>query len=232
MWWTFITKLRHIFGFLFWLDHVLHELPTEPRIGIIIYGAFVDETIPTEHFVRMQVQLHNIQDGNNSSIYTENDADILKLPIVANVNDIDRTKQVRRTHTFYLSPSFFEQIGQNDSILQLRIDSNLEIGFPMNLAYDPTPIDKVIGVIYAAAILFGLYIMIIWEIVDRIFAGIVASTISIAVLAFVDERPTMPEILSWIDVETLLLLFGMMTLVAILSETGLFDFLAVFAFKV
>lgn len=42
----------------------------------------------------------------------------------------------------------------------------------------------------------------------------------------------MALIISWIDVETLLLLFGMMILVAILSETGVFDYLAVYAFKV
>jgi P protein len=46
------------------------------------------------------------------------------------------------------------------------------------------------------------------------------------------ERPTMAVVISWIDVETLLLLFGMMILVAVLSETGAFDYLAVFAFKV
>lgn len=47
-----------------------------------------------------------------------------------------------------------------------------------------------------------------------------------------NERPPMALIISWIDVETLLLLFGMMILVAILSETGVFDYLAVYAFKV
>jgi P protein len=47
-----------------------------------------------------------------------------------------------------------------------------------------------------------------------------------------NERPTMALIISWIDVETLLLLFGMMILVAVLSETGVFDYLAVYAFKV
>lgn len=47
-----------------------------------------------------------------------------------------------------------------------------------------------------------------------------------------NERPTMAVIVSWIDVETLLLLFGMMILVAVLSETGVFDFFAVYAFKV
>lgn len=210
-------------------------MPIEPRIGVIVYGAFADETSITKHFLRMQVQLLHTEDGNDinkSSILTGTVADIFKLPIVAKVNDIDSTKQAERSHTFYLSSSFFEQIGQNDTILQLLIDTNIEIEFPMIMAYDSSPIDKAIGVIYAAIILLGLYVMIIWEIVDRIFAAIVASTLSIAVLAFMNERPTMPQILSWIDIETLLLLFGMMTLVAILSETGLFDFLAVFAFKV
>jgi P protein len=47
-----------------------------------------------------------------------------------------------------------------------------------------------------------------------------------------NERPPMTLIMSWIDIETLLLLFGMMILVAILSETGIFDYLAVYAYKV
>ncbi|KAK8769738.1 hypothetical protein V5799_013798 [Amblyomma americanum] len=38
--------------------------------------------------------------------------------------------------------------------------------------------------------------------------------------------------MSWLDVETLSLLFGMMVLVAILCETGFFDYAAVVAFRV
>lgn len=59
-----------------------------------------------------------------------------------------------------------------------------------------------------------------------------ASTMSVAILAALNARPTMGEIMSWIDVETLLLLFSMMTLVAIIGETGVFDYLAVMAYKV
>lgn len=62
--------------------------------------------------------------------------------------------------------------------------------------------------------------------------AMIASIVSMAILTLMNERPTMPEILSWIDAETLLLLFGMMILVGILSETGIFDYLAVCAFKV
>lgn len=60
---------------------------------------------------------------------------------------------------------------------------------------------------------------------------IVAPKTSVKVHAAL-QRPTMAELISWIDVETLLLLFSMMMLVAILSETGIFDYLAVYAYEV
>lgn len=59
-----------------------------------------------------------------------------------------------------------------------------------------------------------------------------ASTISIATLAAFDQRPSLAELISWIDMETLTLLFAMMTMVSIFSETGVFDYAAVMAFKV
>lgn len=167
-----------------------------------------------------------------SSTYADSITEVFKLPIVEDVNSIDRTPQVHREHIFNIDTEMFEQIKQNGAKLELEISSNLPVSFPINLACDSTPMDKTQGVIYAGIILFGLYLMIITEIVDRIFAGMIASTVAIATLAYMNDRPTMPEILSWIDVETLLLLFGMMTLVAVLAETGIFDFLAVFAFKV
>lgn len=42
----------------------------------------------------------------------------------------------------------------------------------------------------------------------------------------------MRELISWIDADTLLLLFSMMILVAVVGETGIFDWLAVYAYKV
>lgn len=46
------------------------------------------------------------------------------------------------------------------------------------------------------------------------------------------DRPTMNDMIKWIDYETLLLIFSMMILVAILMDTGFFDFIAVFTFQV
>lgn len=218
------------------VGYILNGVPLEPRIGVIVHGAFGDENSNTTNFLYIQLQLLHSQLQSvltNSNIaYIEQDNDILTIPIVEDIDGIDTAKEVKKSHTFLLDQRMFEQSQHNDTILRLSISSNLPISFPINLAYDPTPIDKSLGVIYASIVLFGLYIMIIWEVVHRTFAAMIASTLSIAILALMNERPAMPVLMSWIDVETLLLLFGMMILVAILSETGIFDYLAVYAFKV
>lgn len=66
----------------------------------------------------------------------------------------------------------------------------------------------------------------------RTLAALLAAFTSIAVLAALKDRPTMNEIIEWIDCETLLLIFSMMVLVAILMETGVFDSIAVYIFQV
>ena len=47
-----------------------------------------------------------------------------------------------------------------------------------------------------------------------------------------NERPSLEIIITWIDIETLTLLFSMMVIVSILSETGAFNYLGFWAFKV
>lgn len=70
------------------------------------------------------------------------------------------------------------------------------------------------------------------QVVHRTFAALVASFMSIGTLAALNDRPTMEDIVRWIDSETLLLIFSMMILVAVLTETGIFDYIAVYTFKV
>ncbi|KAG1706963.1 P protein [Nymphon striatum] len=68
--------------------------------------------------------------------------------------------------------------------------------------------------------------------VPRTLAAMIASTVSIAVLATLNEKPELDKILTWLDVETLVLLFSMMVIVSILCETGFFDYVAVLAYKI
>ncbi|XP_038219951.1 P protein-like [Zerene cesonia] len=100
------------------------------------------------------------------------------------------------------------------------------------MSFTLRPLDVSTGVVYALLLLCGLYVLIIFEIINRTMAALLISTTSLAALSLVGERPTLPDIISWLDVETLLLLFSMMILVAIMAETGVFDYLAVFAFEI
>ncbi|KAK2528147.1 Oca2 [Columba livia] len=83
----------------------------------------------------------------------------------------------------------------------------------------------------ASIILVGVYVLIILEIVHRTLAAMLGSLAALATLAAVGERPSMVKVVEWIDYETLALLFGMMILVAIFSETGFFDYCAVKAYR-
>ncbi|CAG9576989.1 unnamed protein product [Danaus chrysippus] len=111
--------------------------------------------------------------------------------------------------------------------IHMRTDANL---LPFKMSYKENKLDST-AVIYAFVLLCGLYILIIFEVINRTVAAITISTSSLAILALVGERPSLTELISWLDVETLLLLFSMMILVAIIAETGLFDYLAVFTFE-
>ncbi|KAG6454693.1 P protein isoform X2 [Manduca sexta] len=114
--------------------------------------------------------------------------------------------------------------------IRMRSTSNQTIAFTMN--YMLNPIDSTTGLIYASLLLFGLYVLIIFEIINRTMASVLLSTTSLGILAIAGQRPSLSEVISWLDEETLLLLFSMMLIVAIMAETGMFDFLAVFTFEV
>ncbi|KAL6260959.1 hypothetical protein P5V15_008487 [Pogonomyrmex californicus] len=114
----------------------------------------------------------------------------------------------------------------------IKLSTNSESSRSFSITYNLSPLNADVGIPYAAFILIGLYILIIFEVVHRALAAMLASTMSIAILAALNERPSMDELISWIDVDTLLLLFSMMVLVAIIAETGVFDWLAVYAYKI
>uniref|UniRef100_A0A1B0FJS8 Citrate transporter-like domain-containing protein n=1 Tax=Glossina morsitans morsitans TaxID=37546 RepID=A0A1B0FJS8_GLOMM len=169
---------------------------------------------------------------SGETAHTEIASNIWQLEVVY-PEAMDYTRETKKTSQFEISPiDDTNPTDGNISQLHLRFASTIAAELPMQLCIDESPIYKKEGVIYAAIVLCGLYIMIIWEIVNRTFAAIIASTLSVGILAALNSRPSMVTIMGWIDVETLLLLFGMMILVAILSETGVFDYLAVYAYKI
>lgn len=71
-----------------------------------------------------------------------------------------------------------------------------------------------------------------YQVVHRTLAALFTAFLSIATLAALNDRPTMHDVVNWIDSEALLLMFSMMTIVSVLMETGIFGYIAVYTFKV
>ncbi|KAG8452160.1 hypothetical protein GDO86_004089 [Hymenochirus boettgeri] len=102
---------------------------------------------------------------------------------------------------------------------------------PLSLSYQYLSASIESQVTVAAVILAGVYVLIIFEIVHRTLAAMLGSLAALAALAVVGDRPSLAQVVEWIDYETLALLFGMMILVAVFSDTGFFDYCAVKAYQ-
>lgn len=73
--------------------------------------------------------------------------------------------EVSRKNTFVLNLTE-QELGK--SVLKVKLKTNLRTMLPVTLSYNITPIDTNYGTVYAALVLLGLYILIIFE-VNRIY---------------------------------------------------------------
>uniref|UniRef100_A0A8C2FIT6 Oculocutaneous albinism II n=1 Tax=Cyprinus carpio TaxID=7962 RepID=A0A8C2FIT6_CYPCA len=135
-----------------------------------------------------------------------------------------RSDQILRTRTFEMVSSAPILI----SVQAFLLDSQV---VPLSMTHQSLYVTVETQVLIAGLILAGVYVLIIFEIVHRTLAAMLGSLAALAALAFIGDRPSLMTVVEWIDYETLALLFGMMILVAIFSETGFFDYCAVKAYQ-
>uniref|UniRef100_A0A8D0QQH1 OCA2 melanosomal transmembrane protein n=1 Tax=Sus scrofa TaxID=9823 RepID=A0A8D0QQH1_PIG len=151
-----------------------------------------------------------------------------------------RPQQVTHNWTIFLNPSggehtvmsrTFEVLSREPVSINIRASLQQTQIVPLLMAHQYLRASIEAQVTIAAVILAGVYVLIIFEIVHRTLAAMLGSLAALAALAVIGDRPTLTQVVEWIDFETLALLFGMMILVAIFSETGFFDYCAVKAYQ-
>uniref|UniRef100_A0A2K6GGL5 OCA2 melanosomal transmembrane protein n=1 Tax=Propithecus coquereli TaxID=379532 RepID=A0A2K6GGL5_PROCO len=151
-----------------------------------------------------------------------------------------RPQQVTYNWTIFLNPRrnersvvsrTFEVLSREAVSISIRASLQQTQAVPLLMAHQYLPASVEAQVTIAAAILAGVYVLIIFEIVHRTLAAMLGSLAALAALAVIGDRPSLTHVVEWIDFETLALLFGMMILVAIFSETGFFDYCAVKAYR-
>ncbi|XP_053563699.1 P protein isoform X2 [Bombina bombina] len=135
-----------------------------------------------------------------------------------------RKEPIRKTRVFNILNS--DTISIN---MQAFLQNTQLVPLSLNYQYLSANIETQVTI--AAVILAGVYVLIIFEIVHRTLAAMLGALVALAALAVVGDRPSLVKVVEWIDYETLALLFGMMILVAIFSDTGFFDYCAVKAYQ-
>ncbi|CAB3233679.1 unnamed protein product [Arctia plantaginis] len=220
-------------------DYILNTEQAKLSIYLKLTGPFISEQYQKKlndrvksNMTAMRVWLekwHLKKDRNDYSGADDIAHRLASSPwtiVLENENQMDFQESETRSVVLQL-----DTIHTNSTKYAVRMSSNSNVTVPFTLSYTVDPLDPTAGVIYALVLLCALYVLIVFEIINRTMAALLLSTASLAVLSMAGERPTLTELVTWIDVETLLLLFSMMLIVAIMTETGVFDYIAVLTFK-
>ncbi|KAF7272285.1 hypothetical protein GWI33_014911 [Rhynchophorus ferrugineus] len=219
-------------------SYIISRDETTKNVKILLEGALLPayyRNLSANH-LHVWIQLlvvkrkpRSTSDIKSSDVISmQNVSDLWTVPLVIE-RLIGIVPEIKSEKTFNLNLRNADN--SSFSFLRFQFKSNLQTNLPIAMGYNLSPISMKDGIIYAALVLLGLYVIIIFEILHRTLAAMLASTVSVAILAALDARPTLHEIVSWMDIETLLLLFSMMILVTVFGETGVFDYLSVVAFK-
>ncbi|XP_062513972.1 P protein-like [Corticium candelabrum] len=190
-------------------------------------GPFNNSAHNLTHFLNATVR--RIDEGSNN-VSSKSEVTAKEGPIALNVLSstaaLDEDHPQIVTQSFYLFDNEIEK-----SHLYFYIESTEEE--PVNFAvhYSASPKEAEWEALYGGLILVFVYLLIVFELVHRTVAAMVGSLMALAVLSALNKRPTVEEVMEWIDYETILLLFGMMTIVTIFANTGFFDYAAVKAYK-
>ncbi|XP_017154614.1 P protein [Drosophila miranda] len=205
---------------------------------LTIQGAF-EELSPTDNenetisysylFVQPQVSAY-IGDNRTTKVF-QNTLQAWQLPLLSD-DQLERAPAVSRNRTYQMSSELSDLLAQPESEMRLHIYSDAATDLAVILSYNPLIVNARIGSILAGLILLIFYALLVWELFERPFIAMVCSILSVTALACFNDRPNMDEIIQWMDMELLTLLFCMMLLILILTETGVFDYLAVFCFEI
>jgi Na+/H+ antiporter NhaD/arsenite permease-like protein len=105
-------------------------------------------------------------------------------------------------------------------------------GYDVTLKFDESQIPSE-AVWVGLGILVGVYVLIVTEVVHRTLAAALGGLLAVLALNHytVEDTLTLRAVTTMIDWETIGLLLGMMVMVGVISQTGVFEYFAIYAYK-
>ncbi|KAH7973844.1 hypothetical protein HPB49_005589 [Dermacentor silvarum] len=218
---------RRSYGYLVQGLHIrgIHLDDWRSPVMFALRGPFLHRSLANVTHVFTTVTL--VTDGNSTSKGSLSRlSQIIRIPTVATADAIPET-------SFVVKDQFTvrQYHGTSPDLLIEVHGSPSEVSYPLESLVEPSEVEFGLSVLLAASVLTVLYLLIVFELVHRTLAALIGATMAVGSLCVVGERPSLTQVVSWLDVETLCLLFGMMILVGVLCETGFFDYAAVLAYR-
>lgn len=157
------------------------KLPTGTRINATLEGAFLKEAMEqhtTKKFDYINRKVPNAPVENYVQVYLQSDSNrMLTQPKTFPTTKpelFDFTNSSKVPIMFDIGEDNLDQLQMSGEIIQLVIRTNFtktpqqdKQEMPIIFSYDISPINKQIGVIFAAFVLIFLYALIIWEVNKR-----------------------------------------------------------------
>lgn len=109
---------------------------------------------------------------------TRNISNLYKIAL-ADMSELDTAEEIERSTTIYLDEADFQSLKDNHSVMELNLFTNMTRSLAVDFSFDHAPLNTDVGIILAAVVLVGLYVLIVFELVHRTFAAIIASTLAI-----------------------------------------------------
>ncbi|XP_067620080.1 P protein-like [Eurosta solidaginis] len=192
--------------------------------GELVYSGVEDEA----KFLYLQV-VRTFYDANNEPLITVEVAPLWREYLDMREKNLEMVKPLER----YVILDLWTNISK-DAQTEMFLRAYSDIGddivtFKYNYDWFPVPTKK--GLIFAFLTLLLLYVLFIFELADPTVSSMICSTFAVAILSILNPRPTFDEMVSWIDMPMLTLLFSLMIIVAVISDAGMFDYLALGAYQ-
>lgn len=158
------------------------ENPKGTRINASLAGAFeppydglVEQNLMRTDYMHRKSKLDQKEIDNYIRVYLQTDTEKILTPprifAVVSPQRFDSANTTRVPIMFDIGEDNMEQLKEDGEKIQLVIRSNftktpesLKQEMPLTFIYDIAPINKQIGVIFAAFVLIFLYVLIIWEV--------------------------------------------------------------------
>ncbi|XP_020716402.1 P protein-like [Ceratitis capitata] len=251
--------LKPIGLFMVWLMFtvqfiIYRDLPSNPKL--ISIKPHEEKVIPVPNITDTSISLSIygpfLQDGDLVYAGRENEASFLNIQaerifynskmtaiITVKIADLwreyldtsDKIERIVPTVRYAIMPLWQNISKDNYTRMFLRMYTNHNEIVTLKYNYDWLPVPTEKGLLFTLLVLLLLYALFIFEVTNPTLSSLICSTFALAILSILNPKPSFDTILDWIDMPMLTLLFSMMIIVAIISDAGMFDFVAIYAYQ-